>query len=130
MKLLNFTFILLCLGSAPTIYANELLPKKCPSVGAIQATHFLVEKEPGDTQFYLIQDNQPYDTDITEGSWTVTLWPIIATSIDDAMQKGKAALSTLSFQQGPIKNYWFGKPGCTYVTSVGYKVDAIFYPTR
>lgn len=110
--------LLFSLFSSSTYSAQPFLPK-CPSVSAIKAANFRIEKD--GVHYEAFQDDQKYDTDQL---WNFAIFYITASSTDEASLKAKAALTTLSFSRGPETFMAVGSWRCTYNIGFGYEAYA------
>lgn len=115
MKKIVFIFLIF-FGLPSILYANSN-PEKCPSVQAIQATPFWIQKEGINSSYFdAIQENNKYDTEWENGVWTFIISFIYTKSPEEAAQIAKNVINTLQYNAGPLKNDkgWF----CVYTTKV------------
>jgi hypothetical protein len=94
-------------------------PASCPSVQSIQSAGLLAA-ELGDDNTYDVGQINNYGTPDT---WGFVINVTGASSIQDAMNKAKIALSTLSGAPTPI--YYQGEWVCLYNSAQGYIIGAI-----
>lgn len=118
MKTILFTISLVLLGLVNAAYAEA--PQKCPSASAIQNTPFYVQKD--GKHYAAFQDNHKYDTN---DGWDFVIFYIDANSLDEATDKAKKALSTLTFNNGPVRTLGWK---CFYNIEYGYEAAAYNSP--
>lgn len=118
---LLFTLAITTLASPLWAFQIPPQPEKCPSVSSIQQTTFISAQKLSDNSYGAIQLGS-YDT---QQAWAFLVAKIAASSKDDAINKAKAALSSLNFAAGPIyysqSNIW----ACIYNIDSGYQALAI-----
>lgn len=115
----QFMKLIFLLGFSSIAYAADpISPTMCPSIHAIKAAPFIIQKDFTTTdgrKFYIaMQEDQKYDTN-WEDLWHFEVYGILATSTEDARQKLNQALTELSLKEGPIK----GNLGWDCVYNIG-----------
>jgi hypothetical protein len=107
--------------------AQSSKPEICPSVNAIKATQFFIQKETTN-RYIATQEDQKYDTN-WQDVWHFEIYTITANSVEEAREKLNAALPSLTFKEGPIQMGGMGWD-CNYNIDSGLAAQAYGDPTN
>lgn len=116
------TSLSLALIASTSALAMPPKPAKCPGVSALQTTKFELAQQDKDGTWVAGSLHNNYDT---TDAWTFVMGKINATDETDAVTKAEAALSTLTFQTGPVAIEQYGLWACGYYTGEGYPAVSV-----
>lgn len=108
------------LAISSTAIATPSKPAKCPSADAIRAAGLsmdAIEQNQSDGSWAVGLMQSRYDTN---DSWTFIVGRIAARNKNEAFERAKAALASLSFNQGPVLATRINRWECGYSNSAGF----------
>src|SRR5258708_19391925 len=114
----NFIFLFALIFSASVWAWVPPQPDKCPAVQPIAEANFAKAQKTSDGTYGALMLGK-FDT---QAIWGFVIAEIPADSIEDALAKAKASLTSLNFEAGPMyfktNNIW----GCPYTLAAAYPV--------